>query len=372
MKKTIPAISIIIPMYNSEKYIGECLDSIFAQTFQDFEVIVVDDCSTDSSCAIVENYIKTHRGGVEKLKLIRSKVNSGTPNLPRNTAIGLSRGEYLMFVDADDAITSTALEEIYPLAKKFDADVVHCERHFISEGETITTNKNRLKISAIVQTDFVTKPSLMTMDLLERMKIFVAFKLGWTTYTNFVRRDFVLKNRIQFPNLKMGGDMIFHTKLLCFARNFVIVPNVYYIYRQLRESVSRFDTNSSVTAIIERGGALTFKGIQILDKFLDEFDVFRNNPEYRYALFEHITSPSTLIADRLYSQIPAYKLDSLVRKELDGSQNLVALTAFLFAKVNIFKVQLGQYGAIIQQMNAYIQQQQAKINELQRQLENRL
>ena len=63
MKKTIPALSIIIPMYNTEKYIGECLDSIFAQTFDDYEVIVVDDCSTDNSCAIVENYIQTHTGG---------------------------------------------------------------------------------------------------------------------------------------------------------------------------------------------------------------------------------------------------------------------------------------------------------------------
>ena len=50
-------------MYNTEKYIGECLDSIFAQTFDDYEVIVVDDCSTDNSCAIVENYIQTHTGG---------------------------------------------------------------------------------------------------------------------------------------------------------------------------------------------------------------------------------------------------------------------------------------------------------------------
>ena len=56
-KKTIPAVSIIIPMYNTEKYIGECLDSILAQTFQDFEVIVVDDCSTDNSAAIVESYL---------------------------------------------------------------------------------------------------------------------------------------------------------------------------------------------------------------------------------------------------------------------------------------------------------------------------
>ena len=64
MKKTIPAISIIIPMYNVEKYIGECLDSILAQTFTDYEVIAVDDCSSDKTCEVVESYLpKFTRGG---------------------------------------------------------------------------------------------------------------------------------------------------------------------------------------------------------------------------------------------------------------------------------------------------------------------
>ncbi len=62
-KKFIPAVSIIIPMYNTEKYIGECLDSILAQTFTDFEVIVVDDCSTDGSAAIVQKYISKFNSG---------------------------------------------------------------------------------------------------------------------------------------------------------------------------------------------------------------------------------------------------------------------------------------------------------------------
>ena len=65
MNKNIPAVSVIIPMYNAEKYIGECLDSILAQTFTDYEVIIVDDCSTDNSCAVVESYLPkfNKRGG---------------------------------------------------------------------------------------------------------------------------------------------------------------------------------------------------------------------------------------------------------------------------------------------------------------------
>ena len=62
-RKILPAISVIVPMYNAEKFIGACLESIFAQTFQDFEIIVVDDCSTDNSCAIVEKFVQ--QGGGE-------------------------------------------------------------------------------------------------------------------------------------------------------------------------------------------------------------------------------------------------------------------------------------------------------------------
>ena len=61
MEQKIPAVSVIIPMYNAEKFIGACLESLFKQTFKDFEIIVVDDCSTDNSVAVVENYLK--RGG---------------------------------------------------------------------------------------------------------------------------------------------------------------------------------------------------------------------------------------------------------------------------------------------------------------------
>ena len=63
MNRKIPAVSIIIPMYNAEKYIGECLDSILNQTFTDYEVIAVDDCSTDKTCEVVESYLPKFNGG---------------------------------------------------------------------------------------------------------------------------------------------------------------------------------------------------------------------------------------------------------------------------------------------------------------------
>ena len=92
----LPKISVIIPLYNAEKYIGDCLESLLVQTFQDFEVIVVDDCSTDNSVAIVQSYAEKFGG---RLKIARTKKNSGGGGyVPRNLGLNLSRGEYIFFL----------------------------------------------------------------------------------------------------------------------------------------------------------------------------------------------------------------------------------------------------------------------------------
>ena len=123
-------------MYNTEKYIGEALDSLLAQTFKDFEVIVVDDCSTDNGVEVVNGYAPKFNG---RLQLMRMKVNSGGGE-PRNRGLHLSRGEYVFFMDADDALVSTALDELYAVAKNFAAYVVHCNRYYLSPGESASTD----------------------------------------------------------------------------------------------------------------------------------------------------------------------------------------------------------------------------------------
>ena len=95
-------ISVIIAMYNTEKYIGECLESLLAQTFQEFEVILIDDCSTDNGNAVARSYTKKFNG---RLKLVRLKKNSGNNGIPNNMGLALSRGEYVLFMDSDDTVT---------------------------------------------------------------------------------------------------------------------------------------------------------------------------------------------------------------------------------------------------------------------------
>ena len=103
-----PYFSIIVPMYNAEKYIRICVNSILMQTFQDFELIIVDDCSTDNSY----NICRELYGNNEKIHLFRHEKNQG-PGIARNLGMENSRGEYIFFIDSDDAIIPNALEKLH-------------------------------------------------------------------------------------------------------------------------------------------------------------------------------------------------------------------------------------------------------------------
>ena len=170
-----PAISIIAPMYNVEPYLEQCLNSILNQTFQDYELIIVDDCSTDNSVAIVKDYVP--RFG-DKLKLVRMKKNTGAAALPRNHGINISRGKYIALIDPDDLFMPNALEVMYEAAEERQADVVHTERFFISEAEMID-DKTPLKVNTLEVGNKVDKPTFETSDLEERIKAYVRHRFFW-------------------------------------------------------------------------------------------------------------------------------------------------------------------------------------------------
>jgi glycosyltransferase involved in cell wall biosynthesis len=109
MKKTFqltPLVSIITPLYNSEKYISKTVESVIAQTYQVWELIIVDDCSIDNSVEIVDSFIKKE----DRIKLIRLKKNSGTA-IARNLGIKKARGDYIAFIDSDDLWLPRKLEK---------------------------------------------------------------------------------------------------------------------------------------------------------------------------------------------------------------------------------------------------------------------
>ena len=97
----VPAVSVIIPIYNAEKYIEQCLKSLLNQTLKNFEVIVIDDCSTDNSAKIVEKFMDL-QDWQERFSFAQISPNTGRPGIPRNIAIKHAKGKYIYFLDSDD------------------------------------------------------------------------------------------------------------------------------------------------------------------------------------------------------------------------------------------------------------------------------
>ena len=111
-------VSVIIPVYNSEKYLRQCLDSICAQTLREIEIICIDDGSTDGSADILEDYRKKD----SRVTVIRQ--NNAGAGAARNKGLDISRGRYLSFLDADDFFEMSMLEEAVRCAEENDSDYV--------------------------------------------------------------------------------------------------------------------------------------------------------------------------------------------------------------------------------------------------------
>ena len=121
-------ISIVIPAYNMEKYIEECLNSILNQTFQDWECIVVNDGSTDNTLAIIENFVAK-----DKRFSCYTIPNSGSAKIPRDKAVSNAKAQWVMGIDADDFIDNDVLEKLYARAIETKADIVYLRMKLFDE-----------------------------------------------------------------------------------------------------------------------------------------------------------------------------------------------------------------------------------------------
>ena len=333
----MPAITVIIPMYNAEKYIGECLDSILNQTFQDFEVIVIDDCSTDNSRAVVEDYAEKFG---ERLKLERTLKNSGSGAFPRNKGVKFSRGEYLLIVDNDDAITPTALEELYSVAKKFSADVVACEKYYGIPNEFChdAEYRNRLKPFTYRRRKFVDTPTLLTDDLLERLNLCNQQYFLWNLWSKLIRRDLIFKNEFNFSDTIID-DMVFTICLLCTAERFLLVPNIVNYYRVREDSISniKLPQEKSFRKYVKAFAA----AFRYMNKFLNDRDAFRDNSYLKYLIFEILWSELIGYILPMYNQNAAHLFDKILCEELSRGDN-VALSAFTFNMSAFYRLQFAK------------------------------
>ena len=331
----VPAISVIIPVYNAEKYIGDCLDSLLAQTFTDFELIVVDDCSTDNSATVVKSYAEKFGG---RLKLTRTKKNSGAPGVPGNIGFAHSRGEYLFFMDNDDAVTPTAFAELYTVAKNFNVDVVICEKYF-EIPDKFWNNAAYLRNLEPVEYQrgsFVSKPTLISFDIAERVRDCYNGKFLWPLWTKLIRRDFMIKNDIRFAD-SIIQDMVATCCMIYTAERFVRVPNIINLYRVIDESVSH-PTDKGLEYFRKYVKSLV-PAFRHFDNFLNEIEFFRQHPAEKYLALETVWNVGTEYLIPLYGQFPIHEFDKILREEFSDGDNL-SLAAFAFNAANAYYRQL--------------------------------
>ncbi|MBQ7493158.1 MAG: glycosyltransferase [Selenomonadaceae bacterium] len=327
-----PAVSVIIPMYNAEKYIGECLDSLLKQTFQDFEIIVVDDCSTDNSVAIAENILE--KFGRENV-LIKRKKNSGNFGYTaRNRGFRYAKGEYVFFVDADDMLTDNALEELYASAKRFAADVVYTGARYLytaAAGAELKLDKEgrkwQKKEISEVQKLTVNEPHKLLENLLITAGVF------WTPWTKFVRRQFLLDNNITFYEIISGGDYIWTLELFCCAKRFVRMPQAFYLWRSDSEtSVSR--TTRTPEIQINTWNEAFVHSTRALADLLNKRSILRNNPAYCYFaqknFFEWCFGRNLDARGKFKPE----ELYEIFGRELGNADDFDAMTKFFFSFID--------------------------------------
>ena len=319
-----PKISVIIPLFNAEKFIRECLISVLASRFQNYEILVVDDCSTDNSVAEVKKLLPYFDG---RLKIFSTEKNSGGPGIPRNIGIKNSSGKYITFIDNDDMILPDAFEKFFEVAEIYSADVVYAEKFFINK---VDLKNLEIKFTGKVE-ELVDVPTPESSDISERIRRDMSGKFFITPWGKFYRHEFLTKNKIDFPQMRFAEDVTFCFKTLCLAKNFIRVPHVMNIHRKLETSAARMIVNSCEGVRLWLN-SLT-KNISELEKFTGGLGL---DLEFRHDVLKFYIGVHFGMIKNLFQGVVPYEVQKIFFSELQNpaldlnGKNFVA--AYLFAE----------------------------------------
>lgn len=217
-KQKYPKISIIIPVYNTGIYLKKCLDSIINQTFQDFEVIIINDGSSDNSMDILNEYSLRY----DKFK-IYSQDNSGVA-ITRNFALSLIKGEYIIFIDSDDFVEANFLDTLYNEAIDKKCDIVMCSYYRYFEN-----------INLSLPIIYKKRKGIFTSD--EILKALIPDNLIHSYLWNKLWRKEIFDN-FQFPDMKFE-DLAIMCILLHRGNKISIINDKLYYYRIRSTSIVR-------------------------------------------------------------------------------------------------------------------------------------
>ena len=243
-------VSVIIPIYNVEKYLSFCLDSVINQTFKDIEIICINDGSTDNSRLILDHYAKFDN----RIKII-DKENGGLSSA-RNVGIMESSGKYLVCLDSDDFVSDFLVEKSISAIKKNNADVL-CYNYYAVVG-----NKLQLQTPALQFPDYMDEKCLTEKDLKDDAYTFI----HPTAWCKFYSADFIKSNNLKYPEDIIFEDLPFFAEAYLKAEKLYFTNLPLYYYRTFREG-----------SILAEKGRKTFdfiKSISMVDEIFMKYGKF--------------------------------------------------------------------------------------------------
>ncbi len=221
----MPKISVVVPMYNSEKVLSVCVTSILQQTFTDFELILVDDFSTDKTLAVAKNFDDA------RIKILRTEKNLGYPGAVRNIGLDAAAGDYVFFMDHDDIILPNAFEVLTEIADKTCADAVTTTSWYLCENfesDDMTLQQVKLKSASPVSKDIKTR--LWNEIVLSGVHV--------APWCWIYRRNFLCDNEIKFP-AEVAEDVFFTVDVIFATNKIEKVDFPFYVWRNFKNSASK-------------------------------------------------------------------------------------------------------------------------------------
>lgn len=255
-----PSVSVIVPIYNAEKYISRAIESVLNQTFTKFELILIDDGSSDNSLSVCKNYEQRD----SRVRVI-SKENGGISEA-RNLGINEAKGKYVCFLDDDDVYARELIEDNFNLAEKYDATIVKYGYKFVNEKNIFTNKKTKSSIELINK-----KIKGKTyMDLFRRKQLIYV-------WDSLINRNFLIENNIYFDNkFKYGHEDVALCVQIVSSDNIkgiVINPSIYYNHLVYKASTSnRFHIEQlALTELLLQYEKNAFVKMKIDSKYWDEW-----------------------------------------------------------------------------------------------------
>ena len=255
-------LTIIIPVYNSQEYLVDCLNSVCKQVKKNVEVIIVDDFSIDNSIKISKKFSRRFKF----IKLVKHKRNKGVAQC-RNLGINLAKGEYIQFLDSDDKLINGSIKIILKYLNQFNKNDVFFLKNLIlnnaaKKSNPVPDNKQIFKF----------KKNSSVMSCTKNLNKFRA-----TSWNFIIKKEFLFKNKIFFRKIKSAEDWMFVSEILCLLKKFYLMKKPIYIHRAYH-----FNTLGKLRGYFRAKSVLNV--ISVILKFIKDKKLFLNKQKVEYLL----------------------------------------------------------------------------------------